>query len=238
MKIVISSNINYTKPLNILLKQLKNTHYKNSIIVVVTDCPGPDIIKKEDMITYIKTSENNYEYTSYNMIKKYLFSHPDILENTYLFMHDTCVIGPNFGTFFEQNPLNNNELITYPARCSNIMYIHVSVFHNFNHMYSELSKKDACDLENNIEIRGMKNVTCYADVRLLDERLTVGLYDVYNTGYERYIRHYPEFDIYKATLHNKYGDFTNCIKNMYTKSKRKRHIIGLSSEIIQLFQET
>ena len=118
------------------------------------------------------------------------------------------------------------------------MYMHVSVFCNINYLYKGLTKKDACDLENNQPIRDMKNITCYANVKYVTQRITVGLYDVYNTGHARYIRYYPDFDIYKANLHNKYGDFTNSIKCIYDKNKRKKHTIGLSSEILKFFQET
>jgi len=226
MKIVISSNIHYVIPLNILLQSLKKHNNIFPIIIVKSNSIDEKICYENNLL-YINTIENNYEYTSFNMIKKYM-NDSRIYDTSYLFLHDTCIVGPKFiqSLNYYEKILSINDLFMSPIRNSNIILLHSSIFNNFDYFYENLSKKEACDLEGNINVRNFSNISNYGKINLLKPRFYVGFFDVYNTKYPRKIFHYPDFDIYKTVLHNKFGDFDpiNKVKQIYKNSSFvKRH---------------
>lgn len=239
MKIVVSSHIKYEIPLNILLQKLIYTKYP--IIVVISNCEFEKIYTQlfcNTQVLYIETNENNYEFTAFNMIKKYI-DDCRIYDESYFFIHDTCVINlKNFGSFFENNILQVDDIILCPLRSSNIMYIHSNIFRKYDYYYENISKKEACDLEANIDVRHMKSLLKYGNVKFLRPREIVGCYDIYKTGHARIITYYPDFQIYKTNLNNLYGDFIKKkLSTIYVNSKRKKRIKPhITNELLGLFE--
>ena len=88
MKVVISTVAGYEKHLDNLLDSLDFSNNLNNIIIV----KAKD--KEEKIDTYkgivrICSYKNLYEYTSFNMISRYI-DHEQIKNDKYLFIHDTC----------------------------------------------------------------------------------------------------------------------------------------------------
>ena len=140
MKIVISSNINYVVPLNMLLESLKKHNNFFPLIIVKSNSVDEKIYYENDLL-FINTKENNYEYTSFNMIKKFM-NDSRIYDTSFLFII-TCIVGYNFiqALNYYEKELSINNLFMSPIRNSNIILLHSSIFNNFDFFMKIYLKK-------------------------------------------------------------------------------------------------
>ena len=89
MKVVISTCVGYEKHLDNLLDSLDFSNNLNKIIIVKAKEKEEKIDTYKGMPT-ICSYKNLYEYTSFNMISRYI-DHEQIKDDKYLFLHDTCI---------------------------------------------------------------------------------------------------------------------------------------------------
>ena len=100
-KIIISSNVYYTKPLSILLDSLQQENIdKKCIIIIISDSDH----ETEPYITsngYIKieTRSNNFEYTAFNMVKKHTKPNPSKGEQGGLINKEMPIQSSNIAIF-------------------------------------------------------------------------------------------------------------------------------------------
>lgn len=164
MKIVVQTfdicnNIWYKE----LIKQLLN--YDFEIIVVVSKSQRESIFRF-GKVTYINTPENLFEFISFKKVHEYL-THEYITDDMYLFIHDTCICGPEFNTKllnvyeimknkkFDYAPLGINRKIAkhYINKYKTKFNICI-LSHNFmknenfkNYFCTSFSKKEAVAIE-------------------------------------------------------------------------------------------
>ena len=89
IKVVIPTCVGYEKHLNNCLTSLD---YKNHLkdIIIVKGKSLEETIDDHQGIIRINSSKNLFEYLGFYMIYKYL-NHPRIINDKYLFIHDTCL---------------------------------------------------------------------------------------------------------------------------------------------------
>ena len=218
MKLVINTNIHYSKPLDILLSSLRSINFPfNDIIIVISECDKDETPRiSNEGVTEIYTTQNVFEYTAFNIIKQYIDS-VTVSSDAYMFIHDTCTVDNTFLEKFNmnKNKCNINDILAPYKPCSNIIICHNNVLRKMN-KFPKLDKGQAVDLEfaRHVFINGIhiKSVYDYGNVHTLDKRIRQNSIDIYNTGYKRTVVYYPCYGLYKYFLHGLHGDFHNDVK--------------------------
>lgn len=201
--ILINSHRNSKIALNFLLDSMKKySEFKTYNIII---CIGGFyensnyIINKEDNITYILCNHNSIDFTGLITVLD-LFPNE---ENTYLYLHDTSSIGPNFFNIISNIKINGDTASLVPQTSMNMgiytSYIikQYSLFldscRNTDETKVQYFKTQAVYNEDKI-FKSNKNHTLLENYgRYTDNILT----DVYNTGTMRITEYYKCLDLFK-----------------------------------------
>ena len=216
MKIVINSHILSDIARNHLLESLRQ--YKEYIgyefIIVIGgyyDIPNYDI-SVEDNITYIKANHNSIDITGLITLAELYYN--DINEY-YLYLHDTCKVGPQFFEKLSKIQLDNVSSIHLTMYPSMNLGIYSQKLINLNKDIltqrkcikdtdlSEFKKKAI--VEEDLIFNKDPNTTT------LDNhcnRITTGPTDYYNTGTMRIVEYYSNLDLYKIKANWGQGTWT------------------------------
>jgi hypothetical protein len=204
MKIVINSHIRSDIARAHFLESIqKYTEYKNYefIIVIGGYYNLSDYeITKEDNITYIKVNHNSIDYNG--LIALYeLYSQES---EYYLYLHDTCRVGPDFFRKLQNINLDNITSLSLTRFPSMNIGIYSQKIINASHDFL-LSRKNKN--ENALyqfkkwaieeEDRVFKNDP---NTKIIDNhhnRIITGPTDYYGTGTMRIVEYYSNLDLYK-----------------------------------------
>jgi hypothetical protein len=213
MKIVINSHNKSIVAVKHLLESLKENdiNYCDIIIVVGGYYNLNDYeIKKYENITYIFANHNSIDFTGLITLLE-LYSNT---EEYYVYLHDTCRIGPNFYNKIKAIDLNNVSSIKINRRFSmNIGIYSQKIINEFKDFL--LSKKNT----NESECMKYKSIDYNEDYifnndnnnKLLDNYdgfIYTGPTDYYNTGTMRIVEYYPNLDLYKIKANWGQGTWT------------------------------
>jgi hypothetical protein len=212
INIVINTYINNTAALNHLLDSLKKcTNFAScNVYVFIGGYYSIDGYEKtiEDNITYIKCNHNSIDFTGLIGVLEFL---PKV-DEYYFYLHDTCVVGPNFinnVTDIDLNQATSLRLKEFPSM--NIGVYSNNIIHENKDILITLKNTD----ENRTQEFKMKGVEMEDMVfrndknnKLINNRdhyvKTEGPVDYYNTGVQRIIEHYDlDFLKIKANWHQK-----------------------------------
>jgi len=206
MKIVINSHKNSSIALNHLLESIKACKdYKTySFIIVIGgffELNDYEILS-EDNITYIKCNFNSIDYNGLITLSEL---YKNDIENHYFYMHDTCKVGPNFFKILSYFNLEKITTIKMNKNFSMNMGIYSQKI--INHFYDHLHTFKNCDVSRNLDelkFLGMinedyifKNDPSCILFKKYDGHNFTGPVDYYNTGIQRIVEYYPNFDLYK-----------------------------------------
>lgn len=243
MKIVISTNINYEKPIAKLFRQISRSGYdkiNSEIIVVISGYKEnlpPRRRKLDDFFpsvynincTVICTTFNSWEYTAYHML--YIHSnHPLVISDRYLLIMDTCELLPTFN-----DKMNKIRAMKFPEehkawiysvkglRVSNIHLFSKEVVDNYQNNFGRAVSKsegivvesEHCCLPAEYHKHKVCNIRFFGQV-FYDkiERKKIGKPEkIYGTG-RRTCFAYECFGIKKWILLWKEGDMTNNITDI------------------------
>ena len=205
MKIVINSHIRSDIARNHLLESLRQ--YKEYIgyefIIVIGgyyDIPNYDI-SVEDNITYIKANHNSIDFTGLITLAE-LYSN-DIHEY-YLYLHDTCKVGPQFFEKLSKIQIDNISSIHLTRYPSMNLGIYSQKLINLNKdILSQLKCIKNEDIprfknkgleEEDILFKNDPNTKTFDDHC---NRIITDPSDYYNTGTMRIVEYYSNLDLYK-----------------------------------------
>lgn len=202
-RLVVSSHKQYGKTLQILIDSLKKQNFDTTkIVVVVAAAENDELFQTKDWIQ-INYSKNNFEYSSYEGIAHH-FENPLIAADQYIFLHDTCWIGPDFISKIADLPRFtkihkfggeiNSNINAVPAK-----YIPL-LKNRFSHI---ISKTHAVAIECGSFPPSFKGSFFYTEG---PARTFVREEDVYGTGHPRRVFHYEDLDLYKAIAWDLEGD--------------------------------
>ena len=204
MKIVINSHIRSDIARVHFLESIqKYTEYKNYeyIIVIGGYYNLSDYeIYKEDNITYIKANHNSIDFTGLIALLQ-LYSQEN---EYYLYLHDTCKVGPEFFKKLQNINLENISslsLTKFPSMSMGI-YSQIIINQNKDFLLSRINKN-----ENDLyqfkkwaieeEDRIFKHDP---NTKIIDNhhnRTVTGPTDYYGTGTMRIVEYYSNLDLYK-----------------------------------------
>jgi hypothetical protein len=205
MKIVISSHIRSDIARNHLLESLRqyNEFINYEYIIVIGgyyDIPNYDI-SVEDNITYIKANHNSIDITGLIALAE-LYSN-DINEY-YLYLHDTCKVGPHFFEKLSTIQLDNVSsihLTDYPSMnlgiySQKLINLNKDILTERKCIKDEdrsLFKYKAIEEEDMIFKNDPNTKTLDGDCN----RVITGPTDYYKTGTMRIVEYYSNLDLYK-----------------------------------------
>lgn len=217
-KIIINSHVKYSKPRDVLFDSLSKTQYKdyNNIIVVLSGShTNKDPYLSKDGFCIIESTNNNFDYNGFNVLNIYK-NHNLIVDNFYLYLHDTVTFDINFLKHFdhlEKLNKNTNDIYISNSFHSNICFFGKDVIINYKNNFSiPLSKEEAIYLELHPNLiknnKIIKNISYFGNVHYIPNRIDLNkTEDIYQNGYPRKVFYYPLFGIYKWVLWGKNGDF-------------------------------
>jgi len=204
MKIVINSHIRSDIARGYFLESIQAyTEYKNYEFIIVIggyyDLSEYQI-SKQDNITYIKANHNSIDFTGLIALLE-LYSQES---EYYLYLHDTCKVGPDFFRKLQLINIDNISSLSLTRFPSMSMGIYSQKIINKNKDFL-LSRKNKD--ENMLyqfkkwaieeEDRVFKNDP---NTRIIDNhhnRITTGPTDYYGTGTMRIVEYYSNLDLYK-----------------------------------------
>jgi hypothetical protein len=204
MKIVINSHNRSDIARNHLLESIKlYDQYKNYEFIIVIggyyDLSNYEI-SKDDNFTYIKANHNSIDYTGLvTLLHLYKES-----SEYYLYLHDTCKIGPQFFNKLSNIDLNNVSSLSlthYPSMNMGI-YSQSIINSNDQLLHHKLNKDSSqvvkykndgiywedCIFKNDNNTRVINNHS---------HRIVTGPTDYYKTGTMRIVEYYDNLDLYK-----------------------------------------
>jgi len=207
MKILINSHNKSQKALDALFQSMKKCeNFKNFEIIV---CIGGHyelenyITEKQENITYIKCPHNSIDFTALITVMELYGNMPN---TNYLYIHDTCTVGPNFFINvenIERTYTNITTLKLAPYYAMNIgVYSSEVLAHNKQFLLNQKNTDEAkvqhfkikgVDNEDSIFIRDINSRVIY------EKGLTkaTGPLDCYGTGVMRIVLYYESLDLYK-----------------------------------------
>lgn len=217
MKLVIQSHRSTEKALCMLLGSLFNSFtdgklLREKVIIVLSDEPEANCSIMQDFygFTAIKTSVNNFEFTSPYAISKTM-GHPLIKDDAYLLIHDSCLTDSSFcKKFFEaERQIKSEEFkgfdfapVVFYGQF-NICILSYKFLRDFGDNYGEveISKNEALFLEWGIYSNAPLSYYSYS-------RKSLPLYpdsgvskppkrDIYNEGEARAVAQIPRLGLYK-----------------------------------------
>lgn len=205
MKIVINSHIRSDIARNHLLESLRqyNEFINCKYIIVIGgyyNIPNYDI-SVEDNITYIKANHNSIDLTGLIALAE-LYSN-DINEY-YLYLHDTCKVGPQFFEKLSKIQLDNISsihLTNYPSMnlgiySQKLINLNKDILTQRKCIKDEdrsLFKSKAIEEEDMIFKNDPNTKTLDGDCN----RVITGPTDYYKTGTMRVVEYYSNLDLYK-----------------------------------------
>jgi hypothetical protein len=227
MKIVINSNINYKKPVQVLLESLCESGFYefNDVVLVVSQCEdqiGPEIINVNEVIQdlrlpnievcVVRMQMNNFDYSGYHALHMYK-NDPLIEDEGYLYVLDTSTFDEDFFDKYSDLKPEKGGVVTCFHPHSNICMIDREVVSNYGDNFSTiLTKGEAIHLEWNNEInkcgKTVKGITQFGKFVSTGDRIMMGAEDIYGTGHPRVRVNYPAFGINKWILWGQNGDMT------------------------------
>jgi len=153
-------------------------------------------IVKEGHITYIYCNHNSIDYTGLIALLDLFYDSDD----TYLYLHDTCSVGPKFYELLSNISIDGESgRIWYPSMNMGI-YTSTIIRKNINFLLerkntleenSQKFKSDGVHFEDFI----FKNDS--TNVKLVSNNNVTGPTDIYNTGIMRITEYYDGLDLYK-----------------------------------------
>lgn len=205
MKIVINSHIRSDIARNHLLESLRQ--YKEFInyeyIIVIGgyyDIPNYDI-SVEGNITYIKANHNSIDFTGLIALAE-LYSN-DINEY-YLYLHDTCKVGPQFFEKLSKIQLDNVSSIHLTNYPSMNIGVYSQKLINLN---KDILIQEKCIKHEDLSVFKNKGVQQEdmifkndPNTKTLDgdcNRVITGPTNYYKTGTMRIVEYYSNLDLYK-----------------------------------------
>ena len=233
MKLIINTHRRYTTPLKHLFSTI-NKHCPsiyNQTILIINDCDEESIesniyLNASKEMIIVRTCDNVYEYTSNTVIDMYQ-NDDRIHANYYLCIHDTCEVGSKFLSKFNfyTKKINttwnkmNIQIIKPKNLSSNICIFRKDIMIKFASMVSLItSKKIAVDFEHGYHPNSIYNMS---DKTInLSNRKYIGNKDVYNTGNQRKIFYYPDFDVIKYIFWDFEGDIVNNVVLIYENDQK------------------
>ena len=234
MKLVINSNINYKKPLRMLLESLQDSGFKDfeDVVLVISQSPqqkGPatrnvgEILqipawqKTHDLnVTTIEMQMNNFDYAGYHALNLYK-NHPLVADYDYFYVLDTSTFEPRFPEKYKKFKSVGPAIITCEPPHANTCVIGREVVDNYGDNFSiELTKQEAIRLEFGLEVakksRRIKSINEFGFSVKTKNRQRMELRDIYGTGYPRTRVHYEDFGINKWILFDMNGDMTGKVR--------------------------
>jgi len=212
MKVVINSHVNSTIALNHLLESLKEHrfHYCDVIVVIGGHYELDTYkIKKENGIIYVRANHNSIDYTGLITLLE-TCSHNN---EHYVYLHDTCKIGPHFQSKLKSINLTNVSTIKINRDFSmNIGIYSQKIINEFREFL--LSKKNTKEEDcMHFKLHSNEDYIFHHDKnnKLLDNYsgwISTGPTDYYNTGTMRIVEYYPNLDIYKIKANWGQGKWT------------------------------
>lgn len=221
--------------------------FQSDVILVVGGCDQdiePTIMDVREIFPeapsvrccVIQTKFDNWEYTGFHMLHIYK-DHPLVFSDRYLTIHDTCTVGADFVTKYNnckvwQPPEPNKKAWIFSvqgikvSRLSNIYLFSRRVVLNYNDNFkTKLTKGEAVDVEGRKTIKGVRPLIHFGEsFGAPTPRQIFMPKDIYDTGYPRLPHWFPVFGVTKWVLLHWYGDFTEQeIKlNFPNRGKKRR----------------
>jgi hypothetical protein len=215
MKIVINSHIKGEKALTHILESMRSCEEFNEYEILVFiggyyHLNGYDI-KKDDNITYIHCNHNSIDFTGLISLME-LYSKN--IDDYYLYLHDTCKVGPNFYKKIKSINLTNITSIKIKRFFSMNIGVYSQKLINL-HKDFLLSKKNTLDSK----CMEFKSVNYNEDFLFKNDPNNIVLnnyngyiktkpLDYYKTGTMRIIEYYPNLDLYKIKANWGQGTWT------------------------------
>lgn len=217
MKLVIQTCKGYSKPIADLLRSIHFSIHCEEIIIVENKCDeesvGPKtwtgLLGAQRPITTIQTPRNLWEYVSFEKIAEYI-EHPDIVDDTYFFLHDTCWVDSHEKFWKRLHYMSRlllsdtrPDVIAYPghhAAGHNIFMAKPAFITEFGSQFigQDFSKKVGVQIEQNlpnaVNIHGSKHWPHRLMGKRTRERTNVPCY----SEVLRHVTHYPSLTLNKA----------------------------------------
>lgn len=225
MKILINSNINYRKPLGILLKSLCESGFKklSDVIVVVSQSKediGPRMENAQYLCDEILDIEvcvincvlNNFDYSAYNSLAMYI-DNPMIKDHSYFHVLDTSTFDEDFMGKISSIVVGDQDVLSCFHPHSNTCFFGRKVALNYGDNFSiPISKLEAIRLEyGDVLIKDgkhIKEIGKFGNFIGAGDRVEMESKDIYGTGYPRIRFKYPMFGLSKWVLWGQNGDIT------------------------------
>jgi len=230
MKIVINSNINYSRPVKTLFKSLVDIGFdriENDVVLVVSQSEVQKPPKKNNLrevfadapdleVCVIGMEMNNFDYSGYHALHLY-GDDPLVKDDSYLYVLDTSTFDESFKDKYSDISPGKSCVKTCWRPHSNICAFGSEVVKNYGDNFSTiLTKKEAIELEWGETItkngRVVKGILEFGEFVHAGERLSLETQDIYETSYPRVRFHYPFFGISKWILWGINGDMTGEIR--------------------------
>lgn len=220
-KIIINSNLYYSKPLELLLSSLIDIGFTSFLDVVIVrgQCEkneAPTVVKISDItnlnsdssVVLVNMELNNFDYTGYHALHLYQ-NDPLISADWYMYVLDTSSFEKYFMYFISNANLLHKEIVVSPCPHSNICAFGNEVIKNYKDNFSvQVNKEEAVRLEFNLDVynKNIKSILHFGQVIYTDNRKFIDVEDIYGTGRKRHKFYYPYFGINKWILWGDTGD--------------------------------
>ena len=223
-RVVINSHVKYVRALDQLLHSMLSIGFGDfcRVLVVVAGSARSLPPSRAGPITFVDEALNAGDMTAYNALANYQ-NHSWVASSSYLYMHDTCLVVPQFVRWFwwmhthYAEHAASSDVFMCPTPSANIIALgaalvpRIAADHNI--VGVNISKKETLRIENGIDApQQYGNVTMLNGAGWGLEGDPVAPFDdgvdVYGTGFPRQIRLFPDFGIIKFVLLNKYGDLS------------------------------
>ena len=218
-RVVINSHAAYARPLEQLLHSRYSvgfTEFCRIVVVVGGSPPAPPA--RVGPVTFVHTDVNAHDLTAYTALSDYA-THPFIADPAYLYIHDTCLVGPQFVRFLfwmEQHyaqPGAGVDVFMCPTPSANILAFGAGIVERLlgaGFVGRNITKSEAILVEASSNgPQSLGNVTMLqgagwgVEIDLVD---THDPFDLYGRGAARHMRYFPDFGVYKFVLLGRHGD--------------------------------
>jgi len=231
VKLVVNSNAKYMQ--NSTWQQLFSSleaaafkDYKNIILVKGGSKRNVTYVDdSQNGITILETQFENYDLHGLSALY-HNSDDPLVRADAYVYLLDTTTVGKTFPQKFanfsklgfyelaspEQLPFSYKQ-----SPSSNICAFGRGVVERYKTNFdTNVSKVDGLAFEAGSAVRGMKQLTAFADnVTELSPRVERGEpVDIYRTGFPRRVFWYPDFDVYKYICWAHFGDIQGHIVDL------------------------
>lgn len=214
MKLIINSHVSFDSALNKLIESMNNCNFKmwDKVIVVRGGCPSPSMPyqpKGMNGMSFVDMSENFYDYNGHCMLGR-MADHPEISEESYMYILDTCTTNSTFTEKFAamENLLNNNKNILHaspPCYASNICAFRKEFIKTWGDEFefkgkAKNDKNGVLSINKSIALEYECHLIKKPGTFYLKDREICGNDDIYKKGFIRRGYIYPDFGIIKWIL--------------------------------------